>query len=91
MANDAQKRELVEKASRLFADRFGGDYRKAFEHYDRDKRGIDRTELMEFLADAGIGSWLTRGAWADGVMSALDTDRDGVISLDEFEAVLKKA
>jgi Ca2+-binding EF-hand superfamily protein len=92
MAHDAQRKELVDKVSRLFATRFGGDHRKAFEHYDRNKQdgGITWTDLTRLLADAGIGNRLTRGAWADGIMAALDADRDGAISLAEFEAVLKK-
>lgn len=91
MASEYQLRELVDKVSRLFAERFGDDYRKAFEHYDRDKKdgGINRAELLQLLEDADIGNWLTRGAWAHGILAALDTDKDGAISRAEFEAVLK--
>jgi Ca2+-binding EF-hand superfamily protein len=91
MAHDAQRRELIDKVSALFAERFGCDFRKAFEHYDRDKQdgGINRADLMELLADAGIGSWLTRSWWAVGVLDALDNDKDGVISQAELDAVLE--
>jgi Ca2+-binding EF-hand superfamily protein len=91
MATDAQKQELADKVSKLVADRFGGDYDKAFEHYDGDPKDgrITKAELGELLKDAGIGNWLTRGAWAGGIIAALDADKDGSISRPEFEAVLK--
>jgi Ca2+-binding EF-hand superfamily protein len=89
MATEAQKRELTDKVSRLVQDRFGGDYLKAFAHYDANGDGrIDRAELGRLLEDAGIGNWVTRGAWADGIIAALDSNKDGTISGPEFEAVL---
>jgi Ca2+-binding EF-hand superfamily protein len=91
MATDAQKQELVDKVSKLVADRFGGDYDRAFAHYDsapKDGR-ITKAELGELLKDAGIGNWLTRGAWARGILAALDADKDGTISRPEFEAALQ--
>jgi hypothetical protein len=78
MTTDAQKKELQDKVNRLVAARFGGDYTRAFGHYDQSKDGkINRAELLNLLADAGIGNWLTRGAWADGIIAELDTDKDG--------------
>jgi Ca2+-binding EF-hand superfamily protein len=91
MASESQRRELVDKVTKLLAERFGGDCHKAFEHYDRDKKDgrINKAELLELLKDAGVGNWLTRGVWADGILAALDADKDGAISSPEFEAVLK--
>lgn len=89
MAHEAERQELIEKVSKLFAEKFGGDYRQAFDHYDCDKKGIDQPELMVLLEDAGLGNWLTRGLWARGIIQALDADQDGVISFTEFESVLK--
>lgn len=89
MATEGQKRELSEKVARLMKERFGGDYGKAFAHYDADGNGrIDRAELGRLLEDAGIGNWMTRGMWASGIVAALDADKDGTISGPEFEAVL---
>jgi len=91
MATEAQTRELTDKVTRLIQDRFGGDYSKAFAHYDSDGDGrIDRGELTRLLEDAGIGNWLTRGAWVAGVVAALDADKDGTISGPELEAVLNQ-
>ena len=58
--------------------------------YDHTKEGkVNRDELVEPLQDAGVGNWLTRGAWADGIIAELDADRDGTISATEFESVLE--
>ena len=91
MATEAQKKELQENIIKLVADRFGGDYAKAFAHYDNNRKDgkINKAELLELLKDAGIGNWLTRGAWADGIIAELDKDKDGTISAAEFEAVLE--
>jgi Ca2+-binding EF-hand superfamily protein len=89
-ATDAQKKELKEKVATLVTNNFGGDYHQAFDHYDNDKKDgkINKAELVNLLKDAGVGNWLTRGAWADGIISELDTDKDGCISAAEFERVL---
>ncbi len=90
MATKEQKQELQEKIAKLAQDKFGGDYHRSFDHYDNNKDGkINKEELVELLKDAGIGNWLTRGTWADGIIAELDTDKDGVISAAEFDAVLK--
>ena len=90
-ATEVQKNELRDKVSKLVGDNFGGDYHKAFEHYDDDVKDgkISRRELAKLLGDAGIGNWLTRGAWVSGIIAELDTDKDGSISQSEFEEVLK--
>lgn len=86
-----QEDELRNKVDTLVRDRFAGDYRKAFDHYDSaTKNGkISRNELFKLLTDAGIGTWLTRGAWALGIIEELDADQDGSISEVEFHNVLK--
>ncbi len=90
-ATEVQKNELRNKVSKLVGDKFGGDFHKAFEHYDDDVKDgkISRRELAKLLGNAGICNWLTRGAWVSGIISELDTDIDGSISASEFEAVLK--
>ena len=88
MASEDNKRELEEKVTALVAARFGGDYRAAFTHFDANGDGvIDNDELKALLKDAGIGSGLTRWAWAKGVMDEADTDKSGTISWAEFETL----
>ena len=90
MASEADKLEVEKKVSALVAARFGGDYRAAFSHYDSDTDGtIRKDELKVLLADAGIGSGLTRWAWASGILDELDKDGDGGISWAEFDAVFR--
>jgi calcium-binding protein CML len=90
MASDENRKELAEKVAALVATRFGGDYRAAFGHYDANGNGvISKDELTALLSDAGIGSGLTRWAWAKGVIGELDADGDGTISWAEFEAVIE--
>jgi hypothetical protein len=76
MATQEQRKELEEKVTTLVATRLRGDYRAAFGHYDADGDGkIGPGELKTLLADAVIGSGLTRWAWAKGIMKAVDTPR----------------
>ncbi|HEY1188518.1 MAG TPA: EF-hand domain-containing protein [Gemmata sp.] len=90
MAREQQKQEIDDKVTALVRGRFGGDYKAAFAHYDADCNGvIDKDELKALLADAGIGSVVTRWAWANGIMSEVDKDRDGAISWAEFESVFE--
>lgn len=88
MASADQRRELEEKVTALVAARFGGDYRAAFDHYDADRDGaVDDDELKALLKDAGVGSGLTRWAWAKGVMDEADRDKNKSISWAEFETL----
>ena len=90
MANEEKRQEIDDKVTALVLTRFGGDYRAAFAHYDTDGNGtIDKDELKALLKDAGIGSGLTRWAWAKGIMSEVDANADGSISWAEFEAVFQ--
>jgi Ca2+-binding EF-hand superfamily protein len=90
MASEERRRELDDKLTALVGTRFGGDYRAAFTHYDANGDGaIGKDELKALLSDAGIGSGLTRWAWAKGIMEAVDTNADGGISRAEFEAVFQ--
>ena len=90
MASEENRRELREKVTALVADRFGGDYRAAFGHFDADRDGtISKDELKALLGDAGVGSGWTRWAWAAGIIEELDANGDGLISWPEFAAVFE--
>src|SRR5690606_52906 len=87
MANDAQKRELQQKVTKLVDERYGGDWTTAFQAYARlgGTGGVDKTALAKLLEDAGVGNRLTRGAWTNGVMEVLDLNADASISWAEFQ------
>jgi len=89
VASEQDRQELKDKVAALVHDRFGGDYRSAFRHYDGDQDGkITKAELKTLLSDAGVGNTFTRSAWAGGIIGELDRDDDACVSWDEFESAL---
>jgi Ca2+-binding EF-hand superfamily protein len=90
MAREQERRELADKLSALVTARFGGDVRRAFQHYDASGDGkVGKDELKALLGDAGVGNALTRSAWAGGIIAELDTDGDGRVSWSEFESAFR--
>lgn len=65
--------------------------KKILEKYDTSVPVADKlskTELENLLSDADIGSWLTRGCWADGIIQKFDSDGDKLLSKDEIKNAL---
>lgn len=89
LPSDDQKRELKEKITAFVRDKFADDSDAAFRAYADGAGLIDRTSLKNLLHDAGVGNQFTRGAWADGILEAVDTDRDRKISWPEFVSVYR--
>lgn len=89
---DANERELRDKIASLVEGKFGGDYRAAFNHYDADgDGGVNRKELITLLEDANIGTFFTRGGWANEVLKKIDKrlgNNDGQVQWPEFQRVL---
>lgn len=86
---NSPRTQVVEKLNALVQREFGGDRRRAFDHYDRDRSGtVSVAELTDLLVDAKVGSSLTRVHWAEGIVAVLDTDLDGEISFQELLHVL---
>jgi len=87
---DPNVTELKQKVSRLVTNKFGGDYKKAFDAYDSDNDGkMTKDEIKQMLSDAGVGNGLTRGAWADGILKKLDLNHDSGVQWAEFASVFK--
>jgi EF-hand domain pair len=85
---DKNVEELKSKISALVSKSFGGDYKKAFDHYDTDHDGaVTKSELTSLLSDAGVGNSLTRGTWASRIIEKLDKNGDSKIEWDEFESI----
>ena len=85
---DPRVTELKRNVSSLVARRFNGDYKRAFVHYDGDQDGrMTKEEIVAMLADAGVGNFVTRGMWADGILEKLDMNHDRGVSWGEFDAV----
>jgi hypothetical protein len=87
---DAEQ-ELREKVTALIETRHKSDWRRGFDHYAGHGGAIGRDDVMRLLGDAQIGNWLTRGAWADGILDKLDKNKDKTITWDEFEPLVKGA
>jgi hypothetical protein len=84
MVSEGQKKELMEKVSTFVGTRFSGNYSIAFQHYAAHDGKVGKDGVKALLRDTGIGSILTRWAWAKAVVTELDGDGDGVISWPEF-------
>lgn len=83
------RKEVVEKVTALVRRKFGGDWKKAFDHYDENGDGLASTdEIASMLALAGVGYRLTRWAIAEHIITLMDSDNDGQVSFDEFKAHL---
>ncbi|MEO8326274.1 MAG: hypothetical protein ABI618_10520 [Nitrospirota bacterium] len=88
----AEEEELKIKIRQLVKEKFDGEFRKGFDHYDKidgEDSKIGSSALEQLLADAKVGNFLTRKLWMEGVMKVLDKDKDGAISWDEFESILE--
>jgi hypothetical protein len=87
-AEDENERELKHKVAALVASKYGGDFKQAFAHYDSDgDGGISKGELVDLLADAGVGNAFTRGVWANKILDRIDTSHDRKIQWREFDVL----
>jgi hypothetical protein len=85
-------KELKRKIKKLVDSKFGGDYKKAFTHYDENNnKSINAEELEKLLKDADVGNWATRSRWVSGIIKRLDTNKNGEIEWSEFNAVIKES
>ena len=91
-ASPEQIKELKDKFRNWVVAKFGGDWDKAFRTAagrSNSDNTINREELLWALNQAGIGNWITRGAWADGIIAELDKGGDRTISEREFNSVFR--
>jgi Ca2+-binding EF-hand superfamily protein len=94
MASAHDKEELTSKIKGLLLRKTGNTTKdsmhRMFSTYDRDKNGrINAQELTDLLKDADVGNGWTRGMWSDGIIKELDTNHDGEISWEEFDASIR--
>jgi hypothetical protein len=87
--NDPRARDVAQRVDRLVTDRFGGDYRAAFQHYAGGAREVGPAGVRSLLSDAGVGNGLTRGAYVDALMDRFDSNRSGGVSWQEFQGGLQ--
>lgn len=88
---DAHAQELITKVQALVKSKFNNDYMAAFQQYDLDKNGkLGHKDIVVLLEDCGIGNWATRGPWATGVITQLDLDHDGAVTIAELAFAMAK-
>lgn len=89
MATYDQIMELKRGINSLVTRKFGGDFDKAFSYYDFNGDGkLNRDNVSNVLADAGIGNFITRGLWVTGIMTELDTDLDGFVTKQQIQVLI---
>lgn len=88
--SSSQEQEVVEKIKRLVDEEFEGDYQKAFTFYAGETGRIDKGQMTALFIDAEIGGRLTRWLYIKGAMEALDLNKDGGVSYEEFEQKTKQ-
>ena len=94
MAANPEKEELTQKIKSLLLRQTGNTSQDSmqalFKSYDHNRNGrIGPNELKDLLSEAGVGNGFTRGAWVTGIMKELDTNHDGEISWEEFDASIR--
>jgi hypothetical protein len=86
---DPKVTEVKTKVAALCAAKFKGDYKAGFDHYDADHDGqCTKDEVIALLKDAKVEIVATWGMIANGVIEAMDGNKDGKISFAEFNAVM---
>lgn len=84
----SQQQEIVDETTAFVKDKFGGDWKKAFDAYAGNDGLIDGDELSDMFSDGGIGPYLFRDQAAAKVIEFIDGNGDGKISWEEFQAKL---
>jgi Ca2+-binding EF-hand superfamily protein len=90
------KKQVLDKISSYVQTTFGGNYRKAFDHYDQltTQNGmVDKEAVLQLLKDANVDTslgWISvAGKYADTMIKELDLNGDGQIDWNEFESKFK--
>jgi hypothetical protein len=88
------KADVINSIKAMVASKFKGDYKAAFDHYKGKDGTIDKAGVVQVLKDAGVSGVPIIGPSLDGIASqivaTLDTNHDGKIEWEEFNAVLGK-
>lgn len=79
---------VVRKVTEFVTSFYSGDWQRAFAAFAPNGQ-LAHSGLVDVLAAAGVGYMVTRPAIATEVLNALDTNSDGVLTFEEFNAVAK--
>ncbi len=87
---DSRALDVGRRVNNLVQRNFGGDQRRAFNHYAQGRPEVSRDQVHRLLSDAGVGSGLTRGLYTNGVMDQFDANRSNGISWQEFQNGMRR-
>ena len=66
---------LVDKITHFVNVQYNGDHKRAFLRFDTSEDGVlDRDELWYALSEIGVGTYVTRGRWVDGIVDYFGTE-----------------
>ena len=82
------KQEVIDGITKYINEEYAGDWTAAFNAEATDGK-IGSTELQSVLKKARIGYIVTRTFIASQIIAAVDTDKDGLISLEEFLKIVQ--
>lgn len=77
---------VIADVTALVANDFGGSWSSAFHHYAVNDR-VGKPQLSQILKDANAVGSILRGTVADSILEEVDADKDGYITLSEFESI----
>ena len=60
---------LVDKITHFVDVQYNGNHERALIRFDTSEDGVlDRNELWYALSEIGVGTYVTRGKWVDGII-----------------------
>ena len=63
---------------------YDGDYNVAFMSFSGSDLKLSRYELNNVLKTIGIGTFMTRSIWVNGIIDTLDIDMNNMLDYDEL-------
>jgi len=84
------KEKILINIEKLMRSKFS-DPREAFDYFDADKDGnLTKSDFKILLKEAQV-SLLIRGLVAEFMMQSFDSNNDGLVSWEEFQAAIKES
>ena len=83
-SNNDNEIHLKNKLVEYIDTQYDGDYTAAFRSFSGADFKLSRYELNNVLKTIGIGTYMTRSIWVNGIIDILDIDRNNMLDYDEL-------